>query len=57
MDIRETWQRIKSVLKRFFQAPFVPPSLVVDSVVVEGGPSIQEAFISYFTNIGKTIAS
>ena len=56
-DIRKTWQVINSVLKRSSPAPSIPPSLVVGDVVVEGIPSVQEAFTSYFANIGKTTAS
>ena len=56
-DIRKTWQVINSVLKRSSPAPFIPPSLVVGDVVVEGILSVQEAFTSYFANIGKTTAS
>ena len=48
---------INSVLKRSSPAPSIPPSLKVGNVVVEGVPSVQEAFTSFFANVGKTTAS
>ncbi|KAK2706897.1 hypothetical protein QYM36_014811 [Artemia franciscana] len=56
-DIRKIWQESISVLKRSSPAPSIPPSLVAGDAVVEGVPSVQEAFTLYFTNIGKTTAS
>ena len=56
-DIRKTWQVINSVLKPSSRTSSVPSSLLVDGVVVEGELSVQEAFTSYFANIGKTTAS
>ena len=56
-DIRKTWQVINSVIRPSFLPPSVPSSVVIDGKNVEGELKVQDAFTSYFANIGKTTAS
>ena len=51
-DIRKTWQVINSIIRPSFLPPSVPSSVVIDGKNVEGELKVQEAFTSYFANIG-----
>ena len=56
-DIRKTWQVINSVLRPSFQSPSTPSFLDLDGKIIEGELNVQDAFTSYFANIGKRTAS
>lgn len=56
-DIRKTWKVINSVLKPGSQSSSLPMSLVIGDKAVEGELNVQEAFTSFFANIGKNITS
>ena len=60
-DVLKTWQVINFVLKRSCLAPFIPSSLSLPNLsllslqLVEGVPSVQEAFTSYFSILAKLL--